>query len=638
MSPALSLGTRKACRRLPPVKGARCRRICLAASAVALVSAHAPRDARAGDPAAPTSTTVAYSRYEKEAIARALASTRSAIEPAPEGKRVGRVEIVRFDVIEERDPFPENLFVTTAGAPDVPVPVRRGLNALHYTSRDFVIRREMLLREGEPYRQVLADETARNLRRLQQLSVVVIVPIRGVAPDEVGLLVITKDVWSLRLSYDIQVTPGGVEDFVLVPQETNLGGWHHVAAGRYQYKPESDTFGLSYRVPRFGKSWVGGGAAAGITMNRRRAEPEGTSGALSVSQPLYWTRADWAWGASAGWATGVARRYTNSRVASYDSPETSERDAIPFEYRSASTSLQATVTRSFGWAYKNDISFGYGLDADVFRTFDLAAYAPAAADDFRARNLPVGERRSAPFVRWTTYTNNFIRILDFQTLALQEDYRLGHEVKVQLYPATQALGSTRTFLGMYGGAQYTWALGDGLLRVLGETFAERQEDFIADASASGAVRIVSPRTGLGRLVFDAAFLNRYRNYLNRRTFLGGETRLRGYPSNAFVGKDLVTTNVEFRTRAIDVFSLQVGGAVFYDVGDVAAGVARFRPKHSVGLGLRLLIPQLNRYVFRADVGFPLARGPFPDQGIDRPVDPVGFFFTFEQAFGFGGLT
>jgi hemolysin activation/secretion protein len=131
---------------------------------------------------------------------------------------------------------------------------------------------------------------------------------------------------------------------------------------------------------------------------------------------------------------------------------------------------------------------------------------------------------------------------------------------------------------------------------------------------------------------NTSFSNRYRNYLNSRTFTGGDDRLRGYPSNFFFGKDTVFFNLEYRSRGIDIMKLQVGGVLFYDVGDAAQGFDMLRPKQSVGFGIRTLIPQLNRLVFRFDLAFPMNRGPFPETGIPTPVDPVGFFFAFDQAF------
>jgi outer membrane translocation and assembly module TamA len=93
-----------------------------------------------------------------------------------------------------------------------------------------------------------------------------------------------------------------------------------------------------------------------------------------------------------------------------------------------------------------------------------------------------------------------------------------------------------------------------------------------------------------------------------------------------VGKDLLVYNVEFRSHPVEVFSCQLGAAVFHDAGDAFDGLSNFYLKRSVGVGLRALFPQLNRLVMRFDVGVPLVT-----HGLD-PVPPVSFFLSFGQAF------
>jgi Omp85 superfamily domain len=145
------------------------------------------------------------------------------------------------------------------------------------------------------------------------------------------------------------------------------------------------------------------------------------------------------------------------------------------------------------------------------------------------------------------------------------------------------------------------------------------------------LRIVTPRLGFGRLVFDASGLLRYHNFLNRTSYLGGEGRLRGYPSNYFFGKDIVAYNLEFRSRPLELLSVQFGAAAFFDVGHAADALRDLHPRKSAGIGLRMLFPQLNRVVFRADVGFPLAHR------LDPGVSPWSATIAFEQAFTLPGV-
>jgi hypothetical protein len=576
----------------------------------------------------PTSHSYEYSPYEKETIARALKATGLQIDPAPEGKIVERIDTLRLEVLEDRDPIPDDV---------LGIPARKIGNDLHYVSRDFVIRREVLIKEGDPYQQILADETARNMRVNMplQVSLVIIVPVRTDTPGKVRLLVITKDIWSLRLSFDLSVTPGGLENLLIVPQETNLLGWQHTLSTRFIYQPETYTFGAGYKIPRFGSSWIGAAAAATVTFNRRSGEAEGSAASVSVGQGLYSTLTEWAWSASGSYATGVSRRYVNATVGLFDSASTpGVRDNIPTEFKTSSYSTSVGVTRSFGWGFKNNFGLTMNASSSNVSTIDadLAGRSPTAIADFRSRFIPIGETRVYPALGWATFSNDYLRTLDISTLALQEDVQLGHDIGASVYPVRKALGSTRDLIGFTGHAGYSVALGDGYAGASAALVQEYEDSNLSDASVSGGINIVTPRTGVGRVVMNASFISRYKNYLNAKTITGGNDRLRGYPSNFFFGPDAVFYNLEFRSTSVEILKCAFGGVVFYDAGDATEGFRMLNAKQSVGFGVRALFPQVNRAVFRFDLAFPLQRGPFPETGIPTPVDPVGFYFSFGQAF------
>jgi outer membrane protein assembly factor BamA len=116
---------------------------------------------------------------------------------------------------------------------------------------------------------------------------------------------------------------------------------------------------------------------------------------------------------------------------------------------------------------------------------------------------------------------------------------------------------------------------------------------------------------------------RWRDLSRAIDTLGGDTFLRGYPSGYFQGNSSWSGNVEFRTRSFSItrFFL-VGASTFFDFGNTIASPEEARHLHySTGLGLRVLIPQVNRDLLRVDVGFPLA---------DR-LSP-SFVIQFAQAF------
>ena len=587
-----------------------------------LVALCAPSAASA-QPNQPVTRSHQYSPYEKESIREALAKTDGQLDPAPEGKTVESIEVVSLEVIEKRDPAPGFL------------------NIFHATTRPYVIRREVLLKPGDPYSQGLCDETARNLRGFHQLSMVACVAERGSRPDRVRVLVVAKDVWSLRLNSDFQFAAGKLEYLALMPSEENLLGTHQTGALLFVLQPLSYSLGARYVVPRVAGTWVRALGEMNVIVNRETGQTEGSYGGVSVGQPLYSTRTRWAWSVPITWINEVTRQYVDAELRHFNSPLTGGNDRIPWEYRTNRVVIAPSVTRSFGWALKNDILAGLELSRRQYTlAFDPSRYDPVATQDFLNRYVPVGDDRAGPFLQWRTYRTDFVRVLDLETLALQEDYRLGHELYVRLFPSVAALSSTRNVLGLYAGAQYTWALGDGIIRFGVESTTEYQpgeadgaREGLTDAAVRATGRIVTPSLGFGRLVADGLVYNRYRNHLNAITYLGGESRLRGYPTRYFYGKDVVAYNFELRSHPVELLSCQIAATAFYDVGDAFDGMSQMRLKSSVGAGLRALFPQLDRAVLRVDVGFPMTPGYIPSGGFPGQV-----FASFFQAFPMPGIS
>ncbi|WP_437293706.1 hypothetical protein [Sorangium sp. So ce426] len=570
-----------------------------------------------GGPAAPAAPArrEGYSSYESATIERVLSRLGATLEPAPEGKIVEGIDVVPLEVIEDRDPAPAFL------------------NWFHALSRPHVIRREVLLAVGRPYEQALADESARILRDLPQLSLVLVFAVRGGAPDRVRVAVVTKDVWSLRLNSDYRIAGGQLEYLFLQPSEQNLLGVHHAVAAQLGLDPGALSLGVTYTMPRIGGSHVRLWTEVNAILDRETGEFEGTSGELGYGQPLYATQAEWAWDLEISWRDEVTRRFVGTKLATFDAAATPGDDRVPYRYRSDLLVGSYAVTRSFGGGasrsstVKHDVSVGIEASRKVYRLDAPGGLAPAAIAEFEERVMPVSDTRVAPTFKYATYSTRFLRVLDFNTLALQEDYRLGHELAILIYPVTTALNSSRSFVGISAAAAYTVALGDGLARAVVETVTELDGSQIFDASIEARARVHTPSFGVGRLVFDVRLFDRYRNYLNRKLVLGGDTRLRGYPTAAFIGEDVLSANLELRTRPLEIWSCQVAGAAFFDAGDAFDGFDDLRLKQSAGFGVRALFPQLNRVVMRADWGVPLTRGYKEPDAL-----PGDILVTFEQAF------
>ncbi len=252
---------------------------------------------------APTLRAEVYSPYERGAIDAALLEKKEEIDPSPEGKRVEGIDIVTLDVFDPRDPAPTLSLGGTVYSP------AKIINSLHVTTKHYVIDREILLRTGERYKAVSVEESVRNLRSLPQLSLVLAIPVRGHEPDSVRLLVITKDVWSLRLAWDLAAVPGGSKTSSFQPSETNFLGTHQIASLYFELDPATLSYGAGYHVPRLEGTRNVLDASAQVIFNRVTGDPEGTTGALLAYQPLFSARTPWAWDSQVSWTQAIVRRF-----------------------------------------------------------------------------------------------------------------------------------------------------------------------------------------------------------------------------------------------------------------------------------------------------------------------------------------
>ncbi len=595
-----------------------------AAPAASAAPSNQPTDSAAVTAArgpAPTSAATEYSALESRLIDRTVAARRAQVDPAPEGKRIESVVFERLDVFDDEDPIP------------------KFFNVFHTVTLPRVVRRELLVREGDAWTQVLVDETTRNLRALPQLSLAIAVPLVGSAPDRVRLLVITRDVWSLRMQWDVEFIGGRINYLLIQPTEENVAGTHHQPQLVYQYQPLSWTLGAAYAIPRIGDSHVGVTATAGLVFPQGelpgRASSESLEGGYataSIGRPLYSSLTEWGWSVAGAYRNYVFREYQNGELKLVR-PDGSS-DVVPYQYRQKSYSASAGVTRSFGWAHKQDLTLGVAGSSYRYTLEGVDALDPQAVALFSSQRLPVGEDRVYPFVRGRFYQTDYFRTIDVESLSVQEDFRLGYDVYAQAAPVLPPPLSTRSLVALTGGAMWTSRMGDGLLRASVEGNVEVQTDggAVRDAMVDAKLGIVSPRTPLGRLVFGARAIERPANYLRRTELLGGDSRLRGYPSALLYGNNLLAINAEFRTRGFYWLGMAFGGVAFYDSGDAFSDPHKLSFKHSVGAGLRFLFPFFDEVAYRLDVAVPLNASALPSG-----APPVDFIFSLEQAFAFPEL-
>ncbi len=528
--------------------------------------------------------------YEVRLVARAMAATGlKAVPPEEaEGRAVDGIHVVAEPIVGPADPYPEPL------------------NWVHVRTHEDVVRREVLLAQGQPFSARLAAETERNLRRLFLFAVSRVLPMQGAEPGTVGVLVVTKDLWSLRLNSDYRTVGPLLQYLRLRPSETNL-------AGRAQQLSldlglELDTFrmGAAFAEPRLWGSRLALSSGAALVWNRASGVLEGTVGRASLSQPLYSLATPWDFSAGVAWTFRRARVFQGAEVLTLPYPSQDAQEAlVPLQYDVRELSVGTGLTRSLGEHFKHDVSVSLWAYRRLYTPPRDVVPDEAQRAWLVERYLPHSEDATYLGLSWRAFEARYTVLRDFDTFALSEDVQEGPALQLGLRLAPALLPDTVPFADLGAEASFRRVvLGDGLVQVRAAASIRWARDVGATNRRAVAEVLLGTPSLVGlRLVHRTLMDVNVDSLFERVQLLGGSNGLRGMAPEALQGKRVLLHNTELRTRPVEILTLHAGLALFWDSGTASTGEQPV--VHTLGAGLRLLFPQFDREPLRIDVGWVL---------------------------------
>ncbi len=553
-----------------------------------------------------TNTGQVYGVLEKELIVFALEEKGLVFEPSPKGKTVDAVYVVNNDVFLPQDGIFLRLF-----------------NAAHVTTKEEVVARELLLGVGDMWNTSLVIETERRLRNPLFSSAVAIAPVKGKTPSTVGVLVVTRDIWSLRLNSDFELQDGVLSFLTISVAENNFFGRRKQAAAVFHLDQATYAMGPFYFDSNVAGKRLQMSIDASAIFNRDTSDFEGSQSSLVLEKPLWQLASRFAWDVRFSHRTGFDRTFQQRELRLYDAPETAAVDNIPYEFERSIVDARASITHARGTKYKQNFSVGYHLRFDESQLEDPSLYAQAAVDSFRDNVLPRSETSSGITMWYNFFAANFAKYTNIETLAVSEDKRLGPSASVSLEFAPKFLGSDNNFI--FAGVNLGWSHGivDGYLEGDFSVSTRLGRNGFVDNSFSASTKFVSPTIGRwGRLVARITAQSLFRSENNAFFIAGGITGLRGYSIGAFVGDRRVLGNIEYRSQSIPLWITRAAWVAFVDAGHAADTWDQIDIQGNAGVGIRWLIPQLNSGVYRFDWAAPFAGDPLPGR----------FILSFLQAF------
>lgn len=564
---------------------------------------------------------VAADEYEDVRLNRVLEAHHWQLDSAPEGKQIAFVHIEREDVFVADEFWP------------------LWLNLFHSTTREDVVRRELLLDEGDRFDEHRADETERNLRALGPFSSSRVVAVVGERPQEVGLLVVTRDLWSLRVEQSFQATGAYVNFFNVTLVERNFLGQGATAGVRFALVPDAYRIGQFFEQTRFLGEGIALTEDVDFAIGRVSGELEGSRGSFVGARPFYNLRQRFGFTASASYDVGISRQLRSGRVLEYDIPETAEVESIRRVWSDKVFSASGLVSYRLGVREGSTNEAPDDLAGALLHTltaglsYSERQVAPIAetqlsldqAKAFERDVLPDARLEFGPVVEYSFFTPRYVTYSNLSTFAFREVLRTGPYGEVGARFPLRAFGSSSDRVVPRAKIGLVFGDGGGLLDMSTEVAAIFEDGVIRNETVVAQIRGATPVVaGLTRLVARLRWEGVLRDTSDRLVTLGGDNGLRGFQTEELYayGGGSIVGGIELRSLPLVWNSIHLGFVAFCDMGGVYGGNGPPLALHySAGIGLRFLLPQFNKTPLNLDGAIPLEK-PFrigPSFSPDQPI-------------------
>lgn len=494
----------------------------------------------------------------------ASASHASPSSPSASPLPIGTITVTRHQVFEE----------TTGG---LSVIYRLG-NTLHLKTRERVVTRELLFREGDPIDLELVEQTTRNLRALPFVrdARIAWTPVdtdHDGRADQVDLHVEVWDTWSLTPQLRIERV-GERTLWEVGASETNLLGWGKQLFVSHQVTLDRSANRFLYRDPQL----IGSRLTfdlAGATLS------DGDEGLVEIGRPFYSLDDEWAFAVRAAAFTRSAPLFSGGV----------EVRRLRHVARAADVELARGFRRRGSSALRMHVAYRSRYDQ-----------VGASLRDFGIIELGI---RST--------THDFIQLTHVNQFERTEDLNLGRQSYASLGLSAKALGGQAGRV-MFLGAGHTEAARFGPAHfVMGSVgvVGRHQRGAWVNVRAETRVRYLRKHARRHLLIGRAHFQVGHRLDPEVQLLLGTESGLRGYPIRRFAGTRSLLLSAEERWFLVDDVGqlLSLGVAAFIDSGFVwpdAVAVDLRDLKTGVGGSLLLGSSRLSSVPgIRVDLGYGL---------------------------------
>ena len=440
----------------------------------------------------------------------------------------------------------------------------RWANRLHVVTRDDVIRKQLLIKEGEPFSARLLEESERVLRQNDYLWDVSL-DVVEVEDGKAKINVMTRDVWTFLP--DISVSRSGGENRTKFGiEDTNLLGRGQTLRVARIDTVDRTSNRFEFADRHLGRSWVS-------AFLRIADNSDGRSNILSLTRPFIQL--------DSRWSAGLRIVDDERRTALYSLGD----EAAEFQ----SQTDQATIFGGWSAGLKN----GWVRRWTAGVVYDENKFT-AVPEPVLPQLVPENRRLVYPFIGIEILEDKFEKSENRNQIGRTEDFYLGTRLQATLGYAAESFGSDRDAVVFNSAASKGFgSLTKKALLLAGNASSRIEDGDLVNTRLDLSVDYFH-RQSEKRVFFVSASGTYGKDLdLDNPVQLGGKSGLRGYPLRYQNGDSKVLFTVEQRyfTDWYPWRLFRVGGAIFFDAGrsfgdnpleETDEGWLR-----DVGIGLRL---------------------------------------------------